>query len=258
MVQLEPFLRAIAVDFDWRRIQSTRSLVLFLIFMGIFVGWIEAWHLLAGGGHSPFDGTEDSCDVVELFSLMGFAIGLSLAISIPLSRHLLIRVPLAAFVGAGLVTLTVQLGTVDRFCPAFWTAREDCILDDPMAWGLLLGAPLCGGLAFSMHLLRRTSGKLRLTLLSIIISLILGFRSQQFFWLIWDDRSLPDFHCGLVAEAYTTPGRSLGFVAGLYFCLGTLLLDFGSRLSVPGSFRALSAGLIRRVRIPEHGSRSTS
>lgn len=216
-----------------------------MVFLGLFSSWYHAFAFLSGTGTLPIDGAPESFAPTLSFTAIGLVIGVSLGHAFVLSRNLVVRTALSGLAGATSVMLLVEVVGVDAFSIEYRKDPE-AILNSAVAWGFALGAPVSASMALSVHLLRRTSGKIRLTLLACLLATLVGVRSEILFWEHWDHRALSGIGaCGTAMEAFKTPGWKLGMVGALAVCLGTLALDLGARLRSPGAVRTI----LRRLRL---------
>jgi hypothetical protein len=104
------------------------------------------------------------------------------------TRNFWVRVSLAMFLGVLLIPAALILSS--KGCPlGHWEPdriRSGLgLLEKPLGWGIYLGSALAGTMTIVAHLTRRCIERPRILFLTMVFGILLGARSQAFFWDDW-------------------------------------------------------------------------
>jgi hypothetical protein len=139
-------------------------------------------------GIAGLTGDAEFWDTVACGAWLGSAAGIACGIAMVSTRNLGARLLLAAMAGTALFTLVLGLIFAGH-APGHWEGdglrRGWTLLDRPIGWGLYLGSAWSATATLVLHLGRRCRGKPRLMLGAILLAILVGARSQSFFWKEW-------------------------------------------------------------------------
>jgi hypothetical protein len=217
---------ALVTDRPWTYENDRRVLFLTCLLAGICAGGLEGAAISDPNlGIATVSGDASFWDTVASGAWMGAGAGAACGLALTATRNFWARVSLAIFLGVLLIPAALILSSKGRPL-GHWEGEGysigQTLLEKPLGWGVYLGSALAGTMTVVAHLTRRCIERPRILFLTMIFGVLLGARSQAFFWEDWVFLSPPMQSCNNNHVRFSTiPG---GVIATMTTIAGILIL----------------------------------